>query len=116
MSDNFLPPHFGTDGLRGRAGEEPMEPETLRRVGAALGVLLQRSGGEHVRVICGNDGRESAPWILEALTQGLVAAEVAVTDDGVQLTEVLLVGDDRLGDLPYDELDVGDGSAHLASS
>ncbi|GDY02551.1 phosphoglucosamine mutase [Planctomycetota bacterium] len=89
MSDNFLPPHFGTDGLRGRAGEEPMEPETLRRVGAALGVLLQRSGGEHVRVICGNDGRESAPWILEALTQGLVAAEVAVTDMGLCTTPAL---------------------------
>ena len=32
------PPKFGTDGLRGRAGDAPMDPETLRRVGSALGV------------------------------------------------------------------------------
>ena len=38
------PVKFGTDGLRGRAGQAPMEPATLRRVGAALGVLLQRGG------------------------------------------------------------------------
>lgn len=89
MSDDFVPPKFGTDGLRGRAGEAPMDPETLRRVGSALGVLLQRSGGEQVRVVCGNDGRESAPWILDSLAQGLIAAEVAVTDVGLCTTPAL---------------------------
>jgi phosphoglucosamine mutase len=89
MSDDFVPPKFGTDGLRGRAGDAPMDPETLRRVGSALGVLLQRSGGEQVRVVCGNDGRESAPWILDSLAQGLIAAEVAVTDVGLCTTPAL---------------------------
>ena len=83
------PPKFGTDGLRGRAGEPPMEPETLRRVGCALGVLLQRSGEAQKRVLIGNDGRDSAPWILEALAQGLVAAEVAIADLGVCTTPAL---------------------------
>ena len=83
------PPKFGTDGLRGRAGESPMDPETLRRVGAALGVLLQRSGGAQKRVVIGNDGRESAPWILEALAQGLAAAETAVSDIGLCTTPAL---------------------------
>lgn len=82
-------PKFGTDGLRGRAGDAPMEPETLRRVGAALGVLLQRGGGAQKRVLVGNDGRESAPWILEALAQGLVAAEVAIADLGLCTTPAL---------------------------
>lgn len=83
------PPKFGTDGLRGRAGEAPMEPETLRRVGAALGVLLQRDGGEQKRVLVGNDGRESASWILEALAQGLGAAEVSISDLGLCTTPAL---------------------------
>ena len=34
------PLRFGTDGLRGHAGEPPMDPESLRRVGSALGVPL----------------------------------------------------------------------------
>ncbi len=83
------PPKFGTDGLRGRAGEVPMEPETLRRVGAALGVLLQRSGTEQKRILIGNDGRESATWILEALAQGLGAAEVSISDIGLCTTPAL---------------------------
>ncbi len=86
---NIAPPQFGTDGLRGRAGDAPMEPETLRRVGAALGVLLQRSGQAQKRVLVGNDGRESAPWILESLAQGLAAAEVSVGDLGLCTTPAL---------------------------
>ena len=27
---------FGTDGIRGKAGSAPLEPETVARVGAAL--------------------------------------------------------------------------------
>lgn len=83
------PPKFGTDGLRGRAGDAPMDPETLRRVGAALGVLLQRGGAAQKRVLVGDDGRESAPWILEALGQGLAAAEVAVGNVGLCTTPAL---------------------------
>jgi len=85
----FAAPRFGTDGLRGRAGDPPLDPETMRRIGAALGVLLQKSATDGSRVLCGNDGRESAPWILESLAQGLVAAEVAVTDVGLCTTPAL---------------------------
>ena len=90
MSLDFSPPHFGTDGLRGHAGEPPLDAETMRRLGSALGVLLQqRSGRDPVRVVCANDGRESAPWIVEALAQGLVATEVAVTALGLCTTPAL---------------------------
>ena len=84
------PIQFGTDGLRGRAGHAPMEPETLRRVGAALGVLLQREGeGGQRRVLFGNDGRASSSWILESLVQGLMAAEVSSGSVGVVTTPAL---------------------------
>jgi phosphoglucosamine mutase len=85
-----LPPlEFGTDGLRGRAGQPPMDPASLRGVGAALGVVLQRSGRDQKRVLLGNDGRDSAGWILEVLAQGLSAAEVACNDLGLCTTPAL---------------------------
>lgn len=81
---------FGTDGLRGRAGQAPMDPQTLRRVGAALGVLLQREGdGSQRRVLLGDDGRESSPWILESLVQGLMAADVSAASVGLVTTPAL---------------------------
>lgn len=89
MSWNPAALRFGTDGLRGRAGEPPMDPESLRRVGAALGVLLQGGGDDRKRVLVGNDGRESAPWILEALAQGLQGADAAVSDVGLTTTPAL---------------------------
>ena len=87
MADpEFQPPEFGTDGLRGRAGQPPMDPETLRRVGAAVGLFLQKTGPELKRVLVGNDGRESSDWILEALAQGLGATDVVVHDVGLITT------------------------------
>lgn len=86
----FEPVVFGTDGLRGRAGEAPIEPETLRRVGSALGVILMREGdGTQRRVLIGNDGRESSSWILDCLVQGLVAADVSVANLGLITTPAL---------------------------
>lgn len=86
----FEPVAFGTDGLRGRAGEPPVDPETLRRVGAALGVLLMREGdGGQRRVLIGNDGRESASWILDCLVQGLMGADVSAQDVGLVTTPAL---------------------------
>ncbi|MEO0478267.1 MAG: phosphoglucosamine mutase [Planctomycetota bacterium] len=82
-------PRFGTDGLRGRAGEPPLDPATLRRLGAALGIWLQQSGPDLKRVLFGNDGRESASWILEAMAQGLNQAEASSVDAGLLTTPAL---------------------------
>lgn len=89
MNDEPVQIRFGTDGLRARAGEPPIDPDSLRATGAALGVLLQKGGGERKRVLCGNDGRESAPWILDSLSQGLAAAEVSTADVGLCTTPAL---------------------------
>lgn len=82
-------PRFGTDGLRGRAGRPPLDPPTLRRVGAALGIWLQREGPPAKRVVLGNDGRASSDWIRDALAEGLRAAEVGVVDAGLLTTPAL---------------------------
>ncbi|HLU40067.1 MAG TPA: phosphoglucosamine mutase [Planctomycetota bacterium] len=80
---------FGTDGLRGRWGQPPLDADTLRRVAAAFGVSLQRAGSEHKRVLLGHDGRRSAPAILQAMVDGLTAADVACTDAGLLTTPAL---------------------------
>ncbi|MEZ5962993.1 MAG: phosphoglucosamine mutase [Planctomycetota bacterium] len=80
---------FGTDGLRGEWGKPPLDPDTLRRVAAALGVWLQNSGPDQKRVLLGHDGRKSGPMILQVLANGLTAAEVACTDVGLVTTPAL---------------------------
>jgi phosphoglucosamine mutase len=81
--------HFGTDGLRGEWGKPPLEPATLRRVAAAIGVWLQGAGPEHKRVLLGHDGRASAPAILQILADGLAATEVSCIDVGLVTTPAL---------------------------
>lgn len=66
MSDRL----FGTDGMRGVAGEEPLVPATLERLGRLLG---RRLGGAGCRVLLGHDGRESGETLAAALVEGLNA-------------------------------------------
>lgn len=82
-------PRFGTDGLRGKAGEPPLDAPTLRRVSAALGIWLQQAGPERKRVLIGHDGRASASWIRHALIEGLAATGASATDLGLVTTPAL---------------------------
>lgn len=70
---------FGTDGIRGEAGQPPLDAATVVRVGAALA----RSASHAPRVVIGRDTRESGPDIESALARGIVAAGGAVTSLGV---------------------------------
>jgi len=72
---------FGTDGIRAVAGEEPLDPSTVRRFGAAL---AQRLGGP--RIVLGRDTRESGPWLRDALTAGCAAQGGEAVDAGVVTT------------------------------
>jgi phosphoglucosamine mutase len=70
---------FGTDGIRGVAGQFPLDPITIHAVGLALAHHL----GDSPRVLIGEDTRESSDWIAAALTAGLVAAGATVESAGV---------------------------------
>ena len=76
---------FGTDGIRGVAGEFPLDAGTVERIGRALAVSLAAAAGRPPRVVLGRDTRESGPPIEEAFVRG-VAAEGGRADRAGILT------------------------------
>ena len=77
-------PHrlFGTDGVRGKAGEHPLDHETVARLGAAL-VRAMRDVGRPLRFIAGRDTRESGEWIERELARGIRSEGAHLTTAGV---------------------------------
>ena len=73
---------FGTDGVRGKAGEYPLDHETVARLGAAL-VRAMRAEGRQLRFIAGRDTRESGEWIERELARGVRAEGAHITTAGV---------------------------------
>jgi phosphoglucosamine mutase len=76
---------FGTDGVRGKAGEYPLDHETVARLGAALVRAMRAPGGagRPLRFIIGRDTRESGDWIERELARGVHAEGAAITTAGV---------------------------------
>ena len=74
--------YFGTDGVRGRVGEEPITPDFIMRLGFAAGsALVAREGlraGERPAVLVGKDTRISGYMLEAALEAGFSAAGVDV--------------------------------------
>jgi phosphoglucosamine mutase len=62
---------FGTDGIRGRAGEPPLDPRTVNALGMALAEDLHRQGLANPPVLIGMDTRESGPALAAQLADGL---------------------------------------------
>lgn len=76
---------FGTDGIRGIAGEYPLDAGTIYATGLALGHELRRRHAEP-RVLVGRDTRESSPWIARTLAAGMRSAGARVGSAGVITT------------------------------
>jgi phosphoglucosamine mutase len=76
---------FGTDGIRGTAGEYPLDERTIFVIGRALGHYLLKSFAAP-RVVLGQDTRESSEWIANAIARGLKTRGVAVESAGVLTT------------------------------
>lgn len=71
--------YFGTDGVRGRVGEDPITPETVLKLGWAAGrVLAAQNGEENSLVLIGKDTRVSGYLLESALESGLSAAGVDI--------------------------------------
>ena len=76
---------FGTDGIRGVAGDFPLTRESTFCIGRALGHDLLRSNPTP-RVVIGQDTRESSRWIADSVAAGLMSCGVAVRSAGVITT------------------------------
>src|SRR6186713_2632142 len=87
---------FGTDGVRGKAGEDPLNVTTVRRLGAALARAL-RHGTEPVRFLAGCDTRESGGWIERELACGIRSQGGALTSAGIIPTPAIAYLTPRMG-------------------
>src|ERR1700736_4540623 len=76
---------FGTDVIRGVAGEFPLTQDSTYMIGRALGHDLKRSGGPG-RVVIGQDTRESSSWIADRVALGLASSGVEVHSAGIITT------------------------------
>ena len=80
---------FGTDGVRGVAGQPPLDETTVMRLGAALVRVLPHQGP--VRILTGRDTRESGFWIERALARGVRAVGGDLLSAGVVPTPAVAV-------------------------
>jgi phosphoglucosamine mutase len=73
---------FGTDGIRGKAGEYPMTEEMAVRVGRAVAMTF-KDPGKPAKIIVGRDTRLSGPMLESALVSGICSAGADVGIAGV---------------------------------
>ncbi|WP_090633124.1 phosphoglucosamine mutase [Nitrosomonas marina] len=85
---------FGTDGIRGRVGDEPITPDRILNLGFAAGKVLAAKDwhlmeGERPKVLIGKDTRVSGYMLESALQAGLSAAGVDVLLSGPMPTSAI---------------------------
>src|SRR5260370_17427793 len=94
QSATDIPRLFGTDGVRGVAGEYPLDHATVRRLGAALvrawraelpggGADTTSLAGAAPCILIGRDTRESGSWIESELSHGASGEDAVVTSAAV---------------------------------
>ncbi|MBA3295682.1 MAG: phosphoglucosamine mutase [Acidobacteria bacterium] len=94
---------FGTDGVRGKAGEYPLDHETVARLGGALvrGMMGLRPAGATLdtplRFVVGRDTRESGDWIARELARGVRSQGAHMTSAGVIPTPAIAYVTKALG-------------------
>jgi phosphoglucosamine mutase len=91
---------FGTDGVRGKAGQYPLDVPTIRRLGAALVRALRHGSqgdGSHERFLAGRDTRESGAWIERELAHGMRSQGAALTSAGIIPTPAIAYLTPRMG-------------------
>lgn len=69
--------YFGTDGIRGTVGQDPITPDFMLRLGHAVGRVLRKTA-KRPTVLIGKDTRISGYMIESALEAGFASAGVNV--------------------------------------
>jgi phosphoglucosamine mutase len=92
---------FGTDGIRGKAGRPPLDPSTIRRLGAALVRGLREdapaASQSGVRFLAGCDTRESGGWIERELAFGIASQGGTLVSAGIIPTPAVAYLTPRMG-------------------
>ena len=76
---------FGTDGIRGTPGEEPLTPESIRKIAGGFTTLVRKltNGKKNPSIVLGKDTRASCAMIEQAIASGLTDVGVDVQMLGV---------------------------------
>ena len=74
--------YFGTDGVRGIAGEPPLTPSFVLKLGQAAGAFF-KSAVKRPMILLGKDTRQSCDLLEAALAAGLMSQGVRVEHLGV---------------------------------
>lgn len=77
---------FGTDGIRGVAGQFPLDAPTIERIGYSLAMELRARLDRSPLIIIGRDTRESGEWIEAAIVRGIHTAQAEARSAGVITT------------------------------
>jgi phosphoglucosamine mutase len=77
---------FGTDGIRGTAGEFPLDHSTVRTIGHSLARQCGARLGRTPRFVTGRDTRESGAWIETEFHAGARSAGAECESAGVITT------------------------------
>jgi phosphoglucosamine mutase len=80
-----LKPLFGTDGIRGEAGQFPLDAPTVSAIGYSLATHLSKTSGPP-EIVIGRDTRESGDWLERALIDGAMRAGGKCLSAGVITT------------------------------
>ena len=71
--------YFGTDGIRGTIGQEPMTPDVVLKIGQAAGTVIARhSSSKKPKVLIGKDTRVSGYLLESCLEAGFTSVGVDV--------------------------------------
>ncbi|MEK7302133.1 MAG: phosphoglucosamine mutase [Pseudomonadota bacterium] len=86
--------YFGTDGIRGRVGQDPITPQFIMHLGYSAGKVLAATDwhlmeGKRPTVLIGKDTRVSGYMLESALEAGLCAAGVDVLLSGPMPTPAI---------------------------
>ncbi len=76
---------FGTDGIRGTPGEEPLTSESIRKIAGGFAALVRKmtNGKKNPSIVAGKDTRASCAMIEQAIVSGLTDVGVDVRLLGV---------------------------------
>jgi phosphoglucosamine mutase len=77
---------FGTDGIRGEAGQFPLDAATVSAIGFSLASHLVTKTGDAPEIVIGRDTRESGESIQQALVDGASRAGAKCVSAGVITT------------------------------